>query len=115
MKKIIIAVILIVVMLPSITLAASDTFYEGEYLPDAYIKKFKSGATTGKYEQMRMFRRTSDNTPAYCIELWENISSSESMNSIEISNYNLLSQNILDKIELYAYYGYGYQNHTDLN
>lgn len=115
MKKIIIAVILIVVMLPSITLAASDTFYEGEYLPDAYIKKFKSGATTGKYEQMRMFRRTSDNTPAYCIELWENISSSESMNSIEISNYNLLSQDILDKIELYAYYGYGYQNHTDLN
>ena len=115
MKKIIMAVILIVVFIPSLVLAASDNFYEGEYLPDAYIKKFKNGATTGKYEQMRLFRRVSDNSPAYCIELWENVSEDETMNSVGTDTYSLLSDEVLNKIELYAYYGYGYQNHTDLN
>ena len=115
MKKILIAVILIVLFLPSLVLAASDKFYEGEYLPDAYIKKFKNGATTGKYEQMRMFRRVSDNSPAYCIELWENLTQNEEMNSVNITVYNLIPEEVLKKIELYAYYGYGYQNHTDLN
>ena len=115
MKKIIIAVILIVVFIPSLVFASSDKFYEGEYLPSAYIKKFKSGATTGKYEQMRLFRRVSDNTPAYCIELWENVSESEEMQSTGINIYNKLSNAVLEKIELYAYYGYGYLDHTDLD
>ena len=115
MKKIIMAVILIVVFIPSLVFASSDKFYEGEYLPNAYIKKFKSGATTGKYEQMRLFRRVSDNTPVYCIELWENVSENEVMSSTDISFYNKLSNDILEKIELYAYYGYGYLDHNNLN
>ena len=90
-------------------------FYEDEYLPNTYIKKFKKGSNIGKYQQMRLFRRISDKTPAYCIELWENISSNEIMTMMEIDNYNLLSNEIKNKIELYAYYGYGYHNHTDIS
>lgn len=115
MKKFIMAVLLIVIFLPSIVLANNDRFYEAEYLPDAYIKKFQSGSSKGKYQQMRLFRRSSDNMPAYCIELWENVSPNEWMTLTNIDSYNLLSNEVKNKIELYAYYGYGYPNHTDLS
>jgi len=114
MKKILIMFILtFMIICPNLVVhAVSETFYEGEYLDGAYIKKFKNGSSTGKYEQMRMFRRKSDNTPAYCIELWENIGSNQ-ITSMSISDYNLLSEETWRKVELIAYYGYGYLNHIE--
>lgn len=96
--------------------AMSDSFYEGEKVTDAYLKKFKPGSSTGKYEQMRMFRRRSDNEVAYCIELWETLSSETSIgydsNYLEHAN---ITQEQWDRIQLIAYYGYGYKNHTTDN
>ena len=121
MKKIILAVILAVLILPTYVFATSAKFYEGEYLPDAYIKKFKAGSTTGKYEQMRLFRRKSDNLPAYCIELWENldinidIEEYTASSSLRYSTHSNMSEEKWKQVEAIAYYGYGYQNHTDIN
>ena len=53
--------------------ALTDSFYEAEYVNDAYIKKFKPGASTGRYQQMRVFRRNSDQHVAYCIEIWKEL------------------------------------------
>lgn len=96
--------------------AVSDSFYEGEMVTNAYLKKFKPGSTTGKYEQMRMFRRTSDNEVAYCIELWETLSqdiiSGYDSNYLEKTN---IKKEDWERIELIAYYGYGYKNHTTDN
>ena len=57
MKKILmILAVLFILAVPNIkVLALEDSFYEGEYIPGEYIKKFRNGA--GKYEQIRFFRR----------------------------------------------------------
>ncbi len=116
MKKLIITLLLSIIIIPSMIVnAKSESFYEGEYIPGAYMKKFKGD--TGKYQQMRVFRRTSDNHVAYCIELWQGL-----INGHETAEY---SDNYAERtgmrqdqwiwIQLLAYYGYGYQNHTDIS
>ena len=97
--------------------AKSDSFYEGEAVTGAYLKKFKPGASTGKYEQMRIFRRTSDHQAAYCIEIWETLASNQTMMGYE-DDYLLhtnLTNDVWEKIQLISYYGYGYKNHTTDN
>lgn len=97
--------------------AKSDSFYEGEAVTGAYLKKFKPGATTGKYEQMRIFRRSGDHQAAYCIEIWETLASNQEMLGYE-DNYLLhanLTEDVWERIQLIAYYGYEYKNHTTDN
>lgn len=115
MKKIcLVFIVLFMVFLPNNRVyALEDSFYEGEYISGEYIKKFRNG--TGKYEQLRFFKRKSDNQAVYCIQLWETLSS----NKI-ISGYNYdqhlhanIDYSIWERIMLIAYYGYGYQGHTD--
>lgn len=112
MKKILLAVILVVLFIPSYVFAAK--FYEGEYLEGAYIKKFKIGQSTGKYEQMRMFKRRYDNMFAYCIELWESIKTDEEMieHTSNYLEYTNIPEEKWKQVELIAYYGYGYGNHN---
>ncbi len=95
--------------------AQSDQFYEGESVTGAYLKKFKPGASSGKYEQMKIFRRVSDNAPAYCIELWETLGSYQDLPAYQ-ENYPFyagISEAAWNRIQLISYYGYGYGNHTE--
>ncbi len=96
--------------------AMSDSFYEGEKVTEAYLKKFKLGSSTGKYEQMRMFRRISDNKAAYCIELWETLSTDTMVGYDKdyVKNANITEEQ-WERIQLIAYYGYNYKNHTTDN
>lgn len=107
-------VLFILLLIPNYKVnAESDSFYVGEYLPGAYIVKIKG--STGKYEQMRAFRRKSDNRIVYCIELWEGINEHKNLVGYDNNPYEEVGmpQYIWDKIVLISYYGYGYQNHTD--
>lgn len=115
MKKILVVLIFVLVLIP-FKVYASSTFYEDNYLPDAYIKKFKNGSSTGKYEQMRMFKR-SDGESSYCLELWEDINSNIYLEEKDsnYAYYSNLSQEVWNRVELIAYYGYGYKDHTDLS
>ena len=116
-KFILLLAVLTIFLSGSRVYAKSDSFYEGEAVTDAYLKKFKPGATTGKYEQMRIFRRSSDHQAAYCIEIWETLASNQSMAGYE-DNYLLhtnLTEDVWERIQLIAYYGYEYQNHTTDN
>lgn len=114
MKKIFLVLVLLGIFLPIKVLAFENSFYEGEYVPGAYIKKFKDGR--GKYEQIRVFRRNGDNQFVYCTQLWEGMRSNVNLTGY-VSDYEKLSNVSYDdwnKIVLLAYYGYNYENHTDI-
>ena len=110
MKKIILLITLLLVFIPIKASALEDSFHEGEYIPNTYIKKFRG--SSGKYEQMRVFRRNRDNRVVYCLELWENMNANKSLKGAYSSN--TMSQELQQKLFLIAYYGYGYKDHTDI-
>lgn len=115
MKKIwMVFIVLLMIIIPNCQVCAlENSFYEGEYIPGEYIKKFKNG--TGKYEQLRFFRRKEDNQAVYCIQLWETLSSNKLINGYDYNQYLYadMDYNAWERIMLIAYYGYGYQGHTD--
>ena len=115
MKKVLLLVLLLFIFIPIKVFAYNDSFYEGEYIPDAYIKKFKGNS--GKYEQMRVLRRKSDNRIVYCLELWENIKTGVNMEGYNNWQHEYLNikENIWQEIVRISYYGYGYINHNSLN
>lgn len=93
--------------------------YEGKILPSEYIKgvyimKEKAGTTQKSYLTAQIIRRSTDNHFVYCVEPFMSVDSSK--------NYNITTQDYLEilnlsreqwqKMSLYAYYGYGYGNHT---
>ncbi len=97
--------------------AESASFYEGELIEGAYLKKFKPGAVTGKYEQMRVFRRSSDHQAAYCIELWTDLILDQEVTGY-VTKYAEragITEEQWQRIQLIAYYGYEYENHTTTN
>lgn len=95
--------------------AETNQFYEGEAVTGAYLKKFKPGAVTGKYEQMRIFRRVGDNAPGYCIELWETLHSYQDIPFYQDNYASIagISEESWRRIQLISYYGYGYGDHTE--
>lgn len=111
MKKIILWITIFALLLTTKTVSAAtqDTFYEGSYIPNAYIKKLHNGR--GTYKQMKFIIRQRDGMFAYCIEPWETLSSYDPYD--ESYNIHDLSDEVLEHINKIAYYGYGYQNHTD--
>ena len=115
MKKLLLFIFIILgFVLPNKVSAIESSFYEGEYLENFYIKKFKNNSPTGKYEQMRVFRRKEDNKVVYCLEIWESLNSNKNIVGDDYFNYLNIDKATLDRIILIAYYGYGYSNHTDI-
>lgn len=115
MKKILISlIVLLIIIIPNTKVyALEDSFYEGEYIPGEYMKKFRNGS--GKYQQFRFFRRKSDNQIVYCIQLWETLSSNKTITGYDNEQYNYanIDYSVWERIMLISYYGYGYENHTD--
>ena len=113
MKKILFVVAVLFIFIPFKVMAYTDSFYEGEYIENAYIKKFKGNS--GKYEQMRILRRKSDNKVVYCLELWNTLNPNVNMTGYSTKQEKKLNidSDKWERLVLIAYYGYGYQNHTD--
>ncbi len=91
--------------------AESASFYEAEYIDGIYMNKHQYSARTIYFQKARFFRKTGTNEFAYCIEpfsFFEDYSSYES--TIHPDN---LTKNQLQRISRIAYFGYGYQNHSD--
>ena len=96
--------------------ALEDSFYEGEYISGEYIKKFPGDNNYGRYQQMRVFRRNSDDRVVYCIELWEALRNNVTLNGYDKKQYTYanMDYSTWEKVTLIAYYGYGYGDHTDI-
>ncbi len=71
----------------------------------------------GKFGDFELFKRNSNQNIAYCIEPGVSRHKGDYTGYLGLSNAELalkagISTTQLEKISLYAYYGYGYKNHT---
>ena len=111
MKKILIFLIAFFALLnisPKQVHANTTTFYEGEYAGKIYINKYDRQTRKTYFQRARFFRETTTNIEAYCIEPFKSFrGGAYYLNEYKYNN------NIGQRIKLLAYFGYGYQNHTD--
>lgn len=111
MKKILIFLIAFFALLnisPKQVHANTTTFYEGEYAEKIYINKYDRQTRKTYFQRARFFRETTTNIEAYCIEPFKSFRGG----SYYLNDYKY-NNNIGERIKLLAYFGYGYQNHTD--
>lgn len=92
-----------------------DTFNEHfVWLDNEFISKAKDGRV--KYQQMSMMVRKSDNYYVYCIEPGKSVDGNKLMTGYDIRQAEIanLTPQQWDRIQLLAYYGYGYEGHMDI-
>lgn len=88
----------------------AETMEVGDYVSKIYMKKVKGESK--RYLRSQWIYRSSDHQFVYCLEPWTNIIEGENYqvaNDVEGTN---ISKEILEKVKLIAYYGYGYEGHT---
>lgn len=107
MKKIILIMIIISIYAFTVTEVKAESFYAGNFIPNVYVIKEKPGKKG--YKQGLFIKRNSDNQFVYCLEPWVDL--------VEGLNYTTKTSNIsdevLNKASLIAYYGYKYGNHQE--
>ena len=92
-----------------------QAIWPSEHISNIYVKKLKADGS-GKYQQARFIRRSEDNAFVYCLQPFVEIDNNLPYYNIARSDYELylnMTKEQFRKINLYAYYGYGYGNHTD--
>lgn len=90
--------------------AKAESFYEAEYIDNIWITREKGAAHL--YQKARFFRNRVTNKESYCLDPFAVFN--ENGYYVSNMNYNSLSKEAVDKIKLAAYYGYGYDGHTDV-
>lgn len=113
-KKIIsFTLILTILMLFTKQKVAAEVIYEGEWIPNIYLKLELNGSK--KYMQAEFFRRRSDKSYVYCLEPFVKIQNNSTYEEVT-SNYHkrlALSKERWERIALLAYYGYKYETHQE--
>lgn len=116
MKKNIIFLILLCAIFISKNLtvyAHESSFYEAEYIDGIWMNKSPStDKNTIYYQKARLFREKGTNKFAYCIEPEAFFNENEDYTSTD-NPYNL-NKNQIERIKALAYYGYNYENHSDI-
>lgn len=90
--------------------ASTGNFYEAEYAGSIYTRRSLYGEI--RYQRSRFFRQQSTNAPAYCMEPFVNFGNGQ--NYIPTNTIENLNATQLQKMSLYAYYGYLYPGHEDI-
>ena len=107
MKKIIFFLFLSFLFL--INIEASSKFYIGERVPDMHVESIKGDQI---HNGVPFVLRREDSEFVYCINPFERINTNDYYD--EYKSVRNLSKEQLNKLNLIAYYGYGYNDHTDL-
>ena len=92
-----------------------QAIWPSEYISNIYIKKVKPDGYT-KYQQARFIRRSEDNAFVYCVQPYTDIDNNLPYYNVERSDYARVlgfSDAQWERISLLAYYGYGYEGHSD--
>ena len=118
-KKILIAIFLVGIFIIfgysySVSAEALKETFSATTYDNFFIKKLHSDGS-GKYKKLSKITRKSDGHFVYCVQPWVDLTESEEYD-INISNQAEIlgvSSSIWKRISQIAYYGYGYQNHTD--
>ena len=93
---------------------SGQAIWPSEMISNVYIKKLRADGS-GKYQQARFIRRSEDNAFVYCLQPFVDINNNY-VYQVARSDYEIylnMSKEQFKKISLYAYYGYGYGNHTE--
>lgn len=93
---------------------SGQAIWPSEMISNVYIKKLRADGS-GKYQQARFIRRSEDNAFVYCLQPFVDINNNY-VYQVARSDYEVylnMSKEQFKKISLYAYYGYGYGNHSD--
>lgn len=111
-KNLLRIVVLVFVFVPSLVLAKTTT----DYFEASFISKYSYVDTEGHHGNFEHFTRDSDGEIAYCIEPGVSLSSHKYIGYYdlpleELGNKVDISKRRLEKISLYAYFGYGYKGH----
>ena len=91
-----------------------QAIWPSEYISNIFIKKNRADGYS-KYQQAQFIRRSEDNAFVYCLQPFVDIDNNLPYYNIARSDYEIylnMSKEQFRKINLYAYYGYGYGNHT---
>lgn len=108
MKKLIfILLVFLGVMLGAIIEVQAQNFYEGEYIPGIWMIRKNNHRLI--YQSAKFIRRTTDGQFAYCIEPFSFVDTNQ--NYQETISPATISEETWEKVNLIAYYGYGYANH----
>lgn len=111
MKKIMFFFVLSFIFIFNVN-ASTSKFYRGERIPDIYIRMI-DGDKLG-LDITHVIRRE-DGEFVYCVDPFIYANYSDVYTEYDYNNrvFNLTDDQ-LNKINIIAYYGYGYKNHTDL-
>ncbi len=100
----------------------AQTTVDNLYKDDNYkfwVATWKRDGSDRVATEESMIRRTSDNSPVYCIQAPIPFNSGSQVNGIvdtnTMSTMSGLSNEQIERIKLIAYYGYGYEGHEDVN
>ena len=94
----------------TISCVKAESFKAGEYVSRIYVKK--ENGNNKRYLRMQWINRTSDNKFVYCLEPWVDLDEAQNYEEL-VADFYSLDQDILTKINLLSYYGYGYDGHED--
>ncbi len=91
----------------------SDSFYYEWIEPKIYVSKTKDGVL--RSERIQVYHRRSDGAIVYCIEPGVDFSDSTTITGYDTNQSSMtgMSYETWQRLNLLAYYGYGYGNHTD--
>jgi len=85
------------------------------WIKNEYVIKDNGNPKDKKYQQMTLIKRKSDNHYVYCIQLGTRLKDVTYFGYDENQDTLAgLTKEEWDTIQLLAYYGYGYDNHTDI-
>lgn len=105
----------IIFSIPTIKTKAltSDSFYFEWIEPRLYVSKTKDGIL--RSERIQVYHRRSDGAIVYCIEPGVDFSDSTTITGYDTNQSSMtgMSYETWQRLNLLAYYGYGYGNHTD--
>lgn len=113
MKKIILIVVVFLLGISHVS-ASTESIYVGDKIPGVYIRKVSSsGKVTVK--QGGFLKRASDNRFVYCLEPFITLIDNYTYDTYTDNFAALLgiSEEVWQKINLIAYYGYQYGDHTE--
>lgn len=113
MKKILtILIVLISILFCDNVYALEDSFYKAETIDGVTYSKFNG---IRQNRQAAIQRRTRDNLPVYCTEPFDLVKESYfyAGTALESEVYKKFSPEVVNRLKLLAYYGYGYKGHED--
>ena len=112
MKKLILFICLLLISISKVSAYdLIESFHFGNMIPNAYVTKVKNGNIRNTSTWMLL---RSDNSYVYCIDPFTNEINGNYEGYIGYNELFGLTKNQINRMNLLAHYGYGYNNHTDI-